>query len=106
MNPAPQTMRRVVGGGVDLEAVRFISPVIHDPETADCLDRMFHQSAQASDGSVAERLTDRVRRVLRRQLCFIAATRILGGRRADEVARALFLHAHCRLTSIAGLAVI
>ena len=104
LNPAPQTMRRVLGAGVDLEAVRFTSPVIHDGETADCLDRLFHQSAQASDGSITERLTERVRSVLRRQLCSIDATRDFRGQRAVEVARARILHSHRRMTSMTELA--
>ena len=104
LNPAPQTMRRVLGAGVDLEAVRFTSPVIHDGETADCLDRLFHQSAQASDGSITERLTERVRSLLRRQLCSIDATRDFRGQRAVEVARARILHSHRRMTSMTELA--
>jgi AraC-like DNA-binding protein len=104
LNPAPQTMRRVLGAGVDLDAVRFTSPVIHDGETADCLDRLFHQSAQASDGSITERLTERVRSLLRRQLCSIDATRDFRGQRAVEVARARILHSHRRMTSMTELA--
>jgi AraC-like DNA-binding protein len=104
LNPAPQTMRRVLGGGVDLEALRFISPVIHDAETADCLDRLFHQSAQASDGSISERLTERVRSVIRRQLCSIDAARHFRGQRAVDVARARILHSHRRMTSMTELA--
>jgi AraC-like DNA-binding protein len=104
LNPAPQTMRRVLGAGVDLDAVRFISPVIHDGETADCLDRLFQQSAQASDGSITERLTERVRSVLRRQLCSTGAVRDFRGQRAVEVARARILHSHRRMTSMTELA--
>ena len=104
LNPAPQTMRRVLGAGVDLDAVRFTSPVIHDGETADCLDRLFHQSAQASDGSITERLTERVRSLLRRQLCSIDAARDFRGQRAVEVARARILHSHRRMTGMTELA--
>lgn len=104
LNPAPQTMRRVLGSGVDLDAVRFVSPVIQDAETADCLDRMFHQSAQASDGSITDRLTEQVRGALRRQLCAIGGARDLRGPRAVEVARARILHSHRRMTSMTELA--
>jgi AraC-like DNA-binding protein len=104
LNPAPPTMRRVLGAGVDLDAVRFRSPVIHDAEIADCLDRLFHQSAQASDGSITERLTERVRSVLRRQLCSIDAARDFRGQRAVEVARARILHSHRGMTSMTQLA--
>jgi AraC-like DNA-binding protein len=104
INPAPGTMRRVLGGGVDLDAVRFISPVIHDAETADCLDRLFLESSQASDGSITERLTERVRGALRRQLTAIGGARDLRGQRAVEVARARILHSHRRMTSMSELA--
>jgi AraC-like DNA-binding protein len=104
MNPAPQTMRRVLGPAVDLDAVRFTSPVIHDAETADCLDRMFCQSALASDGSISERFTERVRGALRRQLCPIGSAMERRGQRAVDMARARILHSHRRMPTMAELA--
>jgi AraC-like DNA-binding protein len=89
MHPAPATMQRVLGMSEDvLSGMCFDRPVVHDPQLADLLDRMFRVSDRTADGAIDEVTAHGVRNVLKCQLRHVDnRERLRGGRRAVELVR-------------------